>query len=989
MNQQLVTILCPLDRGCLGRAEGAIDSLEAWVSSDPRPPELAKLDDLSGEGTHFMSLHAIASKSTGRAYLLFEISADGEAADALLRIVGALGDRLRAIFLLASDWSDGAELTPYLLKHRVKTGGGWFDQPGVGFIGAPGMSVGRIRAEARLAVGIADLIENPRVMGEDSALGKVEAIQRALQAGSADCLVPADDDPPWTEMSLLWLGLRSIGVFVTNFLWPVLLVDGLILVAVAARKLLHLFSAQGGQPMLLAAATFARSLLGAAVSIALISLIASLLLLLFTYWSLRAAEKTDWTDDRAADPLLNAQMFERENRCRQNHMISITVRKPGLVRAFTSRLVFWFLARAVGKVSPPGFLGSIGTIHFARWVTVPGTRDVVFLSNYDGSWESYLEDFITRAHEGLTGVWSNSVGFPRASNLIGDGATDSERFKRFARASMIPTRFWYSAYPQLTVAAIRTNREIRRGLTGAMTEDEASAFLALFGSGPRPPDKLVSSGIQSIVFGGLSFMKHSRGLVFDHLPDDPVAARAWLEALSEDIAYNDGRRLRRKAVLILGLGPRGLRRLGLPESAVASFPFAFVEGMTGPGRKQIIGDDPSDWRWGSSGADALLLVYGYSDLAVRALCRKASGAAKASGMAAPHVIRLEPFATDKSEPFGFVDGISQPVIRGTYKALRNADPIHIVEPGEFILGYPDGRGNMPPGPRLEAIHDPGNLLPLVAPAPGFGTAQVDRDRDLGFNGTFLAVREFSQDIRGFRSYCTHEAERLASDSRFPQPYVITPEFIGAKLVGRWKDGSSLARFPYLPQSTKHRVASGPTLRPVTAPAQGHVPVMNPPGLPETDEKDNDFLFGAEDPEALRCPFGAHIRRANPRDSLAPGAADEIAIVNRHRIIRVGRPLHRSEPGAPGILFMCLNGDLERQFEFIQQTWLRNPAFHGLSCEKDAIVGDGEQGACSYTIATRDGPVRLSPMIKPFVTTRGGGYFFLPGKRLVDYLARRP
>ena len=126
---------------------------------------------------------------------------------------------------------------------------------------------------------------------------------------------------------------------------------------------------------------------------------------------------------------------------------------------------------------------------------------------------------------------------------------------------MIPTRFWYNAYPKLTMAAIRTNREIRRGLTGAMTEDEAAAFLALFGSAARPAVKLVSSGIQSILFGGLGFMKHSRCLVFEELPANRDAARRWLEAVSPNIAYNDGRRLRRNAVVILGRGPRGLERL--------------------------------------------------------------------------------------------------------------------------------------------------------------------------------------------------------------------------------------------------------------------------------------------------------------------------------------------------------------------------------------------------------------------------------------------
>ena len=92
----------------------------------------------------------------------------------------------------------------------------------------------------------------------------------------------------------------------------------------------------------------------------------------------------------------------------------------------------------------------------------------------------------------------------------------------------------------------------------------------------------------------------------------------------------------------------------------------------------------------------------------------------------------------KCEPFGFVDGISQPVIRGTYKALRGADPIHLVEAGEFILGYPDNRGYLPPGPTLAAIHDPHNLLPIAAdPSLHFSSNVVNADRDLGRNGSYL------------------------------------------------------------------------------------------------------------------------------------------------------------------------------------------------------------------------------------------------------------
>jgi hypothetical protein len=168
-------------------------------------------------------------------------------------------------------------------------------------------------------------------------------------------------------------------------------------------------------------------------------------------------------------------------------------------------------------------------------------------------------------------------------------------------------------------------------------------------------------------------------------------------------------------------------------------------------------------------------------------------------------------------------------------------------------------------------------------------------------------------------------------------------------------------------------------------ATGAAPVAAAPAAPRV-RPDNDFLFGVEDPEGVRCPFGAHIRRANPRDSLVPGSAEQVDISNRHRIIRVGRQYTPADGRNPGLLFMCLNGDIERQFEFVQQVWLLRPTFQGLTCEKDPILGSGNVGENSYTIPSREaGPIALEPM-SAFVKTLGGGYFFIPGKRLIDYLS---
>lgn len=977
MTHALVTIVAPLDVARLPQAEEAVALL-----GNPAAPALAEMLgrlDPDGSGTHFASLHAFRSPDGARAYLLLEFSADGAPDGAARRIVAAIGDPLARVFALARDRRDG-DLASYLLAHRVKEGVGPFSPPGLAFAGTPGMSVGRIRREARLAAAVSGLVETQPPPG--TALERLVALREAIARDPElrPLLDPADASPPFAEPSRFAGVLALIGDFVRRFLWPV---GVLILVWALIAGVMAAWAPPGWWPKLRA---FVTAFIQGAWSAAWVALAVIVAIVVAGYIALRRKEARDHVDDRPPDHRLNTAMFERENRAAQNHMISVIERKPGLLRGVTLRLVFWAIGAAAGRLYPPGFLGSIGTIHFARWVTMPGSRDLVFLSNYGGSWQSYLEDFITRAHNGLTGVWSNSIGFPRTENLVGKGATDGERFKRYARRSMVPTGFWFSAYPSLTTATIRTNAQLRRGLSGAMTEDEAARFFALFGSAPRPRDKLVSSGIQSLAFGGLGFMPAGLCLI-QQLPDDRARARAWLRAVRPRIAWNDGRRLKSPAVVTLALGASGLAKLGLPPAALDSFPYAFLEGMTGPARARVLGDTGEDaaehWWWGRERPDSALLLYGEDDYAVAALRADIEAAGAQAGVPAPHVIPLKPVTADKREPFGFADGISQPVIRGTYKGFRDADPIHLVEPGEFIGGYPDNRGDVPPGPTMDAIDDPENLLPLVGAPAGFDRTAVELPRDLGFNGSFLVIRQLEQHVAAFDRYCAAEAERAEALHHLPAPYQVTPEFIGAKMVGRWKDGSSLARFPYEPRSSVSGLESALTFRPVPRTASDVPPIPRPPE--HGTKPDNDFLLGAEDPEAIRCPFGAHIRRSNPRDSQEPGSAEQIGITNRHRIIRVGRFYQEKEGEDPGLLFMCLAADIERQFEFLQQTWLKSPSFHGLSCEKDPLLGDAEEGACGYTIPTRGGPVRLSPMPR-FVTVRGGGYFFMPGKRLLDWLA---
>ncbi|TGQ73912.1 hypothetical protein EN850_34090, partial [Mesorhizobium sp. M8A.F.Ca.ET.207.01.1.1] len=126
------------------------------------------------------------------------------------------------------------------------------------------------------------------------------------------------------------------------------------------------------------------------------------------------------------------RILAREDLAAQNHLTAISTMKAGILRRLALRFSFYLISIAAQKVFKPGFLANINTIHFARWVLLPGTDRLVFFSNYGGSWESYLEDFIAKASEGLTGVWSNTVGYPRTRWLFLDGARDGDRFKRWA-----------------------------------------------------------------------------------------------------------------------------------------------------------------------------------------------------------------------------------------------------------------------------------------------------------------------------------------------------------------------------------------------------------------------------------------------------------------------------------------------------------------------------------------------------------------------------
>lgn len=178
------------------------------------------------------------------------------------------------------------------------------------------------------------------------------------------------------------------------------------------------------------------------------------------------------------DPRLDA-IIDHEDRVTQNGLTHIVPMRPGKLRKAAMGIVLWLVDQARQSIAYKGTLGGITSIHFARWVVLPDGQ-VLFFSNYDGSWESYLGDFVDKAHIYLSAVWSNTKWFPKTYALIGKGAAQEASFKQWVRTFQVENQIWYSAYPHLTVQNVLDNARIREGAVGTMTEEDARAWLALF-----------------------------------------------------------------------------------------------------------------------------------------------------------------------------------------------------------------------------------------------------------------------------------------------------------------------------------------------------------------------------------------------------------------------------------------------------------------------------------------------------------------------------
>lgn len=207
-----------------------------------------------------------------------------------------------------------------------------------------------------------------------------------------------------------------------------------------------------------------------------------LLILLAPFYliRLRRLEKTDPELCARVDQTYSDGLAKAEDRLVSNQFTAMGSLKPGLVRLATTIGVLWTVNWGARHLFTRGRLARIRTIHFARWVFLDDRKRMVFFSNYDGTVESYMDDFINKTGFGLNMVFSNGIGYPRTNWLALDGCQDERKYKDFLRRHTLPSQVWYKAYPGLTAIDLERNSRIREGLeANSLSEEKAAEWMAL------------------------------------------------------------------------------------------------------------------------------------------------------------------------------------------------------------------------------------------------------------------------------------------------------------------------------------------------------------------------------------------------------------------------------------------------------------------------------------------------------------------------------
>jgi Dyp-type peroxidase family len=407
---------------------------------------------------------------------------------------------------------------------------------------------------------------------------------------------------------------------------------------------------------------------------------------------------------------------------------------------------------------------------------------------------------------------------------------------------------------------------------------------------------------------------------------EPAHGRAWLAGIVDKVASAEAAKTSaetEKRWVSVAFTWSGLRALGISAASLGTFPEEFRQGMAA--RAQVLGDTganhPDRWIGGLAGSDlhAIAILF----------ARNAAERQRSTREHREHVVRTSGVDVLSSLD---LDALPPDYLRDHF-GYRD----RLTQPEIEGTGVEPTPGSGPPvkaGEFILGYPDESGTLP-----------QLPQPEILSRNGSYMAYRRLQEHVVAFREFLRHHGG----------PTRQGQELLAAKLMGRWRSGAPLVL----------------------------APERDDPGLAGDPQRNNNFDYAKMDPHGYAVPLGAHIRRLNPRDT--------VANIQRHRLIRRGATYGPPLPeGAPedgvdrGIAAFVLCASLVRQFEFAQNVWINDPNFKELGNERDPIIGTHD-GTLDMTIPRR--PIRKKITGLPaFTTLKGGAYFFLPGIKALRYLA---
>jgi Dyp-type peroxidase family len=408
--------------------------------------------------------------------------------------------------------------------------------------------------------------------------------------------------------------------------------------------------------------------------------------------------------------------------------------------------------------------------------------------------------------------------------------------------------------------------------------------------------------------------------------DDAQAGRKCLGRLAPHVDSAAGWSTATNAWLAVGITYAGLEALGLPRDSLQSFPEEFRVGMAARAR-QLRDDSVNDPKnWDKP------FGTGQIHIGVSAFSDSEEKWRRAVAIAREQHEGISGISLLFTQDFGFQPGD------------RNS------------LGYKDGIDQ----PAIEGSGGkplPGQGQPIKAgefilgyPGEGGLFPPMPQPDILGRNGTYVGLRKYQSRVGAFNRF-------LRANGRTDEEW----ELVAAKLVGRWRSGAPL------------------TL----------APKVDNPALGTDPQRNNDFDY-ANDTHGRTVPFGAHIRRMNPRDTKLTRLTD----LNIHRVIRRGTtfgppydPNELSEEADKvprGSFFLFMSAKAMATIEFLQQEWINDGDFIGANGERDPIIGRQEEGA-TFTIPREPVRRRLRG-IETFNVLCGGEYFFMPSISGLKWLA---